>query len=85
MLFGENNREKAKMACPQKIFHHFDERKVESLAIETLKKRWHEHCIQYKIDCEKKLKKEKVFERGMRSTLNGSEDVKKSMLILYKT
>jgi hypothetical protein len=31
----------------------FDESRIESLALESLKKQWHERCVQYKIDCKK--------------------------------
>jgi hypothetical protein len=37
----------------KKLFHRFDESRVESLALESLKKQWHERCVQYKIDCKK--------------------------------
>lgn len=50
---GKTRERRRKWRVRKKLCQHFGERKVESLALETLKKRWHERCIQYKIDCEK--------------------------------
>ena len=36
---------------------------MESLALESLKKRWHERCVKYKIDCEKAAEEREQMQR----------------------
>lgn len=47
----------------KKLIHRFDECRVESLAVERLKRRWHERCVKYKIDCEKTAKEREEMQK----------------------